>query len=147
MDYNCPNKRKVTVHCISERGTTAEALLDLWAYAGYPSSLWDPFSRETSFIFPLLLIVQLWEYTAVVFLGALLGKTALKHVCFTGVWEEAPLVKLSSTVLCRSVSICWPHRCSCSNIHMQRLCICLKIPHVPLHFQICTVSVAEKMNL
>lgn len=28
------------------------------------------------------------------------GNSTEAHVCFTGVWEEAPLVRLSSTVLC-----------------------------------------------
>lgn len=104
MDHNYPNKGKGTVHCISERGKTAAALLDLCACAGCPTSVWGPFTGETSFIFLLLLIVQLWEYTAVMLLGAVLEKAHGAHVCFTVVWEEAPLVKLSSTVLCSDLT-------------------------------------------
>lgn len=137
MDYNYPNKGKVTVHCIPKSGSTSVALLDPWACAGYPSSLWDPFTGDTSIISPLLLVVQLWEYTAVVLCGAVLGETALKHVCFTGVWEEGPLVRLSSTLLC---SNCWPHRCSCCNTQKQRQCICLEIPRSTLLLNLHSLS-------
>lgn len=145
MDYNYPNKGKITVHSISGRGTAAVAVLDLWACAGCPSSVSDPFTGETSFIFPPAAdCAAVGIHSSNGLWSSARGNSTEAHICFTGVWEEAPLVRLSSAVLC---SDCWPHRCLLFNIQMQWPCICLKIPHVPLHFQTCTGSVTEKMKL